>query len=148
MTGRGTPPGAGSGEREAGARACPRCPDARLDRLPESDGEIAFFACPSCGRRYAREADGQLTARWPHPVALVLYTVLFEERPVSRAGEIADRFRRQRPPDELSDMIREIERELEEPTQEVRAILDNPLPEEECRAFLRAFVRELRDRLP
>ena len=31
------------------APACPRCDEVSLERLPESDREISFYACPACG---------------------------------------------------------------------------------------------------
>lgn len=127
---------------------CLVCRDAPLTSLPASGDDVAFLECPSCGRQYALGAGGGLTFRWPHPLALPLYAVLFERDPVARAGEVARRFRRSHPFDELSTMIEEIERELADPTQEVRAIVDNPQPEEVCREFLGAFVAELRERLP
>lgn len=129
-------------------QVCLRCRDTRLDSVSASASDIEFFKCPCCGRQYAKQAEGELTFRWPHPVALPLYSVLFEQHSMSRAPEVARTLYQQRPADELASMIEEIERELDQPSQQVRAILDNPQSEEECRAFLRAFVAELRDRLP
>lgn len=126
---------------------CLVCPDAALAPISASDDDIAFFECPSCGRPYAREAGGSLTFRWPHPLALPLYAVLFEKDPVSRAGEVARRFRASHPMGELRRMAGEIERELADPTQEVRAVVDNPQPEDVCREFLGAFASELRERI-
>lgn len=126
---------------------CLVCPDAPLASIAASDDDVAFYACPSCGRQYALEAGGSLTFRWPHPLALPLYAVLFERDPVSRAGEVARRIRGSHPVGELRRMVEEIERELADPTQQVRAIVDNPQPEDVCRDFLGAFVAELRAEL-
>lgn len=128
-------------------RYCLRCPDAQLTPMAGATDAMAFFECPSCERRYARRAGGDLMFRWPHPVAMPLYSVLFEDDPVSRAGDVARRFARQRTDDELFQMIAEIERELADPTQEIRAILDNPQAEHVCRAYLREFVDRLRTEL-
>ena len=61
-----------------------------------------------------------------------------------RAAEFARRFAEDRTSAELSTLVDEIQLELDRPTQEIRAILDNPQPEEVCRQYLRAFVATIR----
>ena len=73
-------------------------------------------------------------------VAMPLYAVLFDENPLPRAEAVAQMFVAQRSPEQLSRMLDEIERELTQPTGEVRAVHDNPQSEALCRDFLREFA--------
>ncbi len=125
--------------------SCLRCEDRELESRSGSAGEVEFFRCPSCCREFARKTGRALTYRWLHPVSLPLYCILLDRDPMFRVGEVATMFGKQRSAVELSSMLDEIELELEEPTQEVRLILDNPQSEDLCREFLREFVRRLRD---
>jgi hypothetical protein len=80
-----------------------------------------------------------------HPVSLALYAVMFEPDPAVHAGRVAAMFRRRDwSPDKLAAMTREIALELEQPTQQVRDILDCAATEEKCRQFLAAFVASMR----
>jgi hypothetical protein len=115
-------------------------------RLPESTKKITFFECPSCYRHYAKLPRHSLTYRWLHPVSIVLYAILFEREPLSKAPFVAEELMRRRSRDESLEMIEEIELELQSPTQNVREILDNPQSEEECREFLQAVVTYIRTR--
>jgi hypothetical protein len=112
-----------------------------------SPAGIEFLECPKCYRHYARKPGGALTFRWLHPVSLPLYTVLFVTNPLQRAPEVAKQFVSQRSVEELNRIAEEIELELKHPTQNVREILDNPQTEDQCRAFLEAFVRCVRNEI-
>lgn len=125
---------------------CLRCPGVSLCLLGGSQS-IEFFECPSCHRQYARKESGSLTYRWLHPISLVLYGVLFSENPAAAVPWIADRLADSFSSAKLEAMIDEIERELTQPTQQVRDILDNPQPEEVCRQFLADVANLLRERL-
>lgn len=107
---------------------------------------MAFFECPSCRRHFARKHGGALTYRWGHPVSLALYGVLFASDPLTEAPRIAESLRQQgRTPEALAAFAEEIERELAQPTQQVRDILGSKASEAACRAFLAAVVRQLKD---
>ena len=125
---------------------CLRCPDVTLRTLDRTR-EISFFECPACGRHYAQKKSGTLTYRWLHPISLPLYCVLFSKEPVAEAPRVAAHIADTRSAVELEAMTREIELELEQPTQQVRAILDNPQSEEACRAFLANVTKIWRRRL-
>lgn len=127
--------------------ACPRCPGVALVRSSDSSADIMFFECPSCKRQYAKQPGASLTYRWLHPVTLALYGVIFEQDPVPRAEYLATRFVRDLPRYVLIHTMREIELELNEPTQPVREALGNYATEEKCREFLKAFVSHVRSRL-
>jgi hypothetical protein len=118
---------------------CLRCASVALRRL-DSPTEIAFFACPSCGRQYTEEPGGALTFRWGHPISLALYGVQFEPDPLPQAPRIAQAFVAQEPADRLAAMVSEIELELARPTQQVRDILGCAATEARCREFLAALT--------
>jgi len=52
--------------------------------------------------------------------------------------------KRDRPAEEILSLVKEIELEIEHPTQQVRDILENVASETQCRAFLAAVAQELR----
>jgi hypothetical protein len=56
-------------------------------------------------------------------------------------------FLREKPPDQFVAMIREVELELQQPTQQVCQIIDNLASEENCRLYLTAFVTFVREAL-
>jgi hypothetical protein len=68
---------------------------------------------------------------------------LYDDDPASRADEVARKFGGRR----SAQFLSEIELELAHPTQEVRAILDNPQSEEVCREFLREVAARIRSRM-
>jgi hypothetical protein len=121
---------------------CLRCQTVKLNEVGPVTPEMTFFECPSCGRHYALKPGKRLTFRWMHPISLVLYVTQFDETPVGRAKEVAASFIKDRPAEQLALIAREIRLELEEPTQQVRDILDCPAPEAELREFLRLVVEE------
>ncbi len=123
---------------------CLRCAESTLILLPESSAEINFFNCPQCCRHYAQKPGKGLTFRWLHPISLALYSILFEREPMSVASSLAESFIRQYETDVVERMWKEIQGELDHPTQQVRDILDNPQSEKQCREFLQAFNTQLR----
>jgi len=126
------------------APRCLRCRTAELQRLPESTAGMAFFACPSCGRHYARAAGKALTFRWLHPISLALHPVLFFPDPAGAEGKSARALMEGKAPAQIAALADEIDLELAHPTQQVRDIIGNAASEEKCRAFLAGVVRELR----
>ena len=126
---------------------CVQCADVALTPIQPSPNNIEFFECPKCYRAYARKSGGTLTFRWPHPVSLALYAALFATEPIQIAPDVAERFASQRSAEEMIRIVDEIEIELQHPTQNVRDILDNSQTEDQCRAFLRAFVACVRAKL-
>lgn len=133
--------------KSAPAVLCLRCSTTDLRRLSESTQEVEFFECPSCLRHYASKSGGALTYRWLHPISLALYGVIFESRPLEHAQRIVESLVRDRPPEEIVVFVEEIELELEHPTQQVRSIIGNVASETECREFLTAVARKMRERL-
>ena len=126
---------------------CLRCPDVGLCRLPESSDEISFFECPTCRRQYAKKKSASLTYRWLHPISLPLYCVLFSANATAEAPRVARSLANQSSATQLTSIVHEIELELQQPTQQVREILDNPQSEETCRQFLTAIASLLREQL-
>jgi hypothetical protein len=116
---------------------CLRCKTVPLVEAEPIGGEVAFFECAVCRRQYALKPDRGLTFRWLHPISLALYSVQFETSPVDRAADVTAALIRQRPAERLESFAREIRLELDEPTQQVRDILDCTASEEELREFLR-----------
>ena len=110
---------------------CPRCGGVLTPS--QSPPSIFFYECPRCHRRYARSPGEALHERWPGPLSLVLYGVIFEQRPQDSAARIAGLFvddpRR-------DDIVAEIRLELREPSQSVREILDLRASETDLREFL------------
>jgi hypothetical protein len=118
---------------------CLRCDGVELVRADEVSPEIAFYACPQCGRRYAQRPGGALTFRWLDPISVALYPVIFTEAPEKVDPLRIDEQFSHVSPDQLAAMAAEIRLELETPTQPVRDILDCRAPEAELRAYLRRF---------
>ena len=129
---------------ETAAPACLRCPGTRLARLPTPTAEVFFFECPSCLRQYAQKPNGPLTYRWLHPTSLALYGVMLKEDPVPQAERISQELLRSQSTDQVVQITNEIELELQQPTQNVRDILDSRATEETCRQFLAAVVTHLK----
>ncbi len=84
-----------------------------------------------------------LTFRWLHPISLALYDVLFDHAPTKRVAEVAAAFVERLPAKEREAFVREIQLELNEPTQQVRDILDCRASEQELRDYLRRFCEHL-----
>lgn len=123
---------------------CLRCECSELEVTdPMRDG-IEFFQCPACDRQYARRLHGSLTFRWLHPISLPLYCVLSDRNCLEMAPQVATQLSQGRSAEQIEVLVKEIELELEEPTQRVREILENPQTEEDCRDFLQNLCVEFR----
>ena len=120
---------------------CLRCSNVALAPLPMVSHEINFYECPSCYRHYAQKPGRSLTFRWLHPISLVLYG--FSNR-LQKDGDYAPHVAREiakgRSAEQVESFRREIELELEQPSQPVREILDTEASEEACREFLSLVV--------
>ncbi len=122
---------------------CLRCKTVPLTQAEPSDPRIAFFECPSCRRQYALRPGKQLTFRWLHPISLALYAVQFDSSLCGRAAEVAASLAQDRSEEQLTLFAREMRLELEEPTQQVRDILDCRASEDELRGFLQSVAEEV-----
>src|SRR5438105_574842 len=100
---------------------CLRCKTVKLAVIEPYLAEMTFFECPACGRQYTLQPGKELVFRWLHPISQVLYPVIFEEDPTATLARLT--FVDWRLPQKKEDFIREIELELNEPTQQVRDIL-------------------------
>jgi hypothetical protein len=120
---------------------CLRCQTVPLSELESPGAGVQYFECPRCHRQYAQRPGKGLTFRWLHPISLVLYLLLFRPRPRVISEDILQ-FVTGRPPGFLKAMVEEIRLELDNPTQQVRDILDMDATEGELRDYLRAFVTE------
>ena len=127
---------------------CLRCKTVTLVELEPLDPRITFFECPDCRRHYALQPGKQLTFRWLHPISLALYGVIFDLAPTERVADVVASFVEQRPAEELEVFVREIKLELDEPTQQVRDILDCRASEQELRDYLRLFCDRLEQSVP
>lgn len=119
--------------------ACLRCAGVALvdTGLPDTLG------CPACRRLYRPEPDGLLVERWPGPLGIVLYSVLFTATPQERAVDVAAGLDEER----MDVIASEIELELREPRQPVRRILpDLPGSEADLRDYLRLVAEAIRVR--
>jgi transposase-like protein len=103
----------------------------------------SFFRCPSCKREFTRAVSGSLIYRWGHPISLLLYPVIYEDRPEERAADVAAAFARQHDPEGIRQAIDEIRLELGDPTQPVREIVGARASEAELRDFLCAVAKYL-----
>jgi len=120
---------------------CLRCKTVPLHDLPSPEG-IRFLGCPQCLRHYAKKPDRPMTFRWPHPITVALYGVIFDRNPVPRAGQVAESLASE-PAEWRAALLREIVLELADPTQDLADTLDLAAPD----AVLRDFLRELATRL-
>ncbi len=122
---------------------CLRCKTVPLVKLEPLDPQITFFECPACRRHYALEPGKQLAFRWRHPINLVLYGVIFDDAPSEKAADVAALVIKQRSSEELALFVREIRLELDDPTQQVRDILECRASEAELRNYLRLFCEHV-----
>jgi hypothetical protein len=86
-----------------------------------------------------------VTDRWGSPISLALYGVIFDRDAIPRADQIAEMLARDKDAVYLEAFAREIQSELDEPTQQVSEILDMAAVKSE--ANLRAFLQRVADRL-
>jgi hypothetical protein len=118
---------------------CFRCRTVELTAQPGPAG-IAFFRCPACGRDFTRKPSGSLVFRWGHPISLLLYPIIFDERPGDRCAEVAASFARQHPPETVRLAIDEIRLELNDPAQPLCEIVGCRASETDLRDFLRCVA--------
>ena len=78
-----------------------------------------------------------------HPISLVLYPVIFELYPSQHCERIAAMFAKEESTERIKLMVQEIRLELDDPTQQVRDILDCRASEEELRNYLRCVAEHL-----
>jgi hypothetical protein len=121
---------------------CLRCKTIELVALASPDG-ISFFECPECHRNFARKAGDALCFRWMHPISLVLYPVIFEPDPLQHCERVAAMRAQEDSVEQIRLMVQEIGLELDDPTQQVRDILDCRASEEELRKYLRCVAERL-----
>jgi hypothetical protein len=112
----------------------------------EASPEMTFYRCPHCERHYARKPGMGLVDRWGSPVSLALYGVIYEPDAILHAPRIARELASARDRSSSEALAREIQLELDEPTQRVAEILDMAAPKTEVhlREFLRLVVEHLR----
>jgi hypothetical protein len=124
-----------SSQPSANAPNCGRCKTTALVPV-ESPDSISFYECPKCQRKFARKQDGALTLRWGHPINLLLYPVIFEQHPEQHCEEVAALFAKQETADRIKRIVEETRLELDDPTQQVRDILESHASEEALRRYL------------
>jgi len=81
--------------------------------------------------------------RWPHPIGLFLYPVIFEVNPPQHCERVAGMFAKQESTERIKLIVREIRLELDDPTQQVRDILECHASEEDLRKYLRCVADRL-----
>jgi hypothetical protein len=129
-----------------GQRNCLRCKTAELIALASPPG-ISFFECPECHRNFAQKAGSGLCFRWPQPIGLLLYPVIFEADPLPHCERVAGMFAKQESAERVERIVREIRLELDDPTQQVRDILECLASEEDLREYLRCVTGRLEKRV-
>lgn len=121
---------------------CLRC-DTKLNIDSSSSEEVCFYQCRQCNSHYRLHEDNSLVDRWGMPISLVLYGVIFDQHPINKVKNIAEKFSL-RDDIDLAFLINNIEEELQNPTQKVSNILDFSYPDETAlRKYLKAFNKEL-----
>jgi len=126
----------------AGRPHCLRCKTMELSELDSPEG-ISFFECPKCHRPFARKSGGALCFRWLHPISLILYPVIFEANPGQSCERVADMLAEQESSERIKLIVQEIRLELDDPTQQVRDILECHASEAELRKYLRCVADRL-----
>jgi hypothetical protein len=98
--------------------------------------------------------DGRLVERWVGPIGLVLYPIIFSEKPQAEAGRIAAELYAASQPgtrsilrsltcDELRNLLAELRLELEHPSQRVQDILSLEKAEVDLREYLALVAKGL-----
>jgi hypothetical protein len=125
-------------QRERGI-LCLRC-DSQTLTVTDTAGDLTFYECPQCLRRYTLHASG-LTERWPGPISVALYGVIMDPRPQDRdmmsvAASLSHL--------DTAQIVSAIRLELADPRQNVRDILTGLVATE---ADLREYLSLLVDAL-
>lgn len=131
-------------------KKCPKC----SGELKHEGGH--FHTCVHCARRYRLTSAGTFVERWGGAISVVLYPVIFAQKPQERAADIGNSlcrsalegeksiFRRMSS-DQLKMIQSEISDELESPTQAVKEILRCHASEGDLREYLAAVAKILRN---
>jgi hypothetical protein len=90
-----------------------------------------------------RKNGGALCFRWLHPISLVLYPVSFEADPVQHCEHVVEMFAKEKSNEQIRLIVQEIKLELDDPTQQVRDILECNASEEDLRKYLRCVADRL-----
>src|SRR6266536_2855079 len=98
--------------------SCLRCKTVYL-KIVKASPEITFYRCPRCTRHYAGTPGAGLVDRWGSPVSRALYGVIYEPDAIPHAPRIAGELARGRTGPAIEALAREIQLELDEPTQRV-----------------------------
>ncbi len=101
--------------------------------------EPHFFRCCRCERQYAVASDHTLLDRWPSPLTLPLYSIIFAHHPQDDASRVAMQLN-EKTPAERRVIVAEIREELANPKQKVHLIhdlADKDVTEQDVREFLR-----------
>jgi len=116
---------------------CYRCHSELKLTNPDDPRDIEFYICLGCNFRYSRKIGQEIHDAWMTPLTYILYAVLFDAEPTSRAQAVADGLKNN--PKVNLDLIRGfILDELEDPKQKVSEILNFAYPDE---VKLREFMR-------
>ena len=128
---------------------CIRCRTEKLTQLPESSAEISFYICQQCNWKFSQRAGKSLTDAWPSPLSLLLYGIIFDPEPEQKAQAQAELLIKQKTREEIDLIVKEIRRELENPTQRVSEIHDLAYrpSEEKVRKFLSSVIEYLEKEL-
>jgi len=122
---------------------CFRCKNKTL-KPDRQEGDCNFYECKSCGRKYCQQKGLGLCDAWPCPLGLVLYGMIFENDPVSKATTHADYFLKDHDATTIKSICEDIELELAAPSQKVRDIVNCLASEETLREFLSIVAQRLR----
>jgi len=118
---------------------CFRC-NTTFNKTNEDDTH--FYSCSSCNAHYRLDEHNGLCDRWRMPISLVLYGVIFDKKPETKAAAIAASFKARDDLD-LAKIVDDIKDELKSPRQKVSSILEFRYPnEDKLRLFLALFVKE------
>ncbi len=116
--------------------------------LVEAEGPGAFWDCASCDGRFRLTGDGELVERWLGALSLVLYRVQFSPDPrpraTSDAAQVVAELSRPELEAQLTQLVDEIQSELDQPTQRVGDILDLQADEDVLREYLALVADEIR----
>jgi len=117
---------------------CIRCTRV-LAKAPNQSAEVEFYVCEQCQSHYAKKPGQALHDRWLMPLSVVLYPVLFDKEPCSKAASVAKSILQSGAID-IARVKEHILDEIKVPKQKVSQILDFAHPDEEA---LRKYLIEV-----